>query len=258
MLDILQKDTVPAKRKESIVRVTSGSSPEVAKMVDELYGSILDVETYLAPSIKVAEAAKLVENCQRDLNISFVNELALIFDKMDISTIAVLEAAKTKWNFLDFKPGLVGGHCISVDPYYMIHGAKAFDYFPAVIGAGRAVNEEMGKFAAHKCMKLMTQKGITLNGVKVLILGFAYKSNCSDFRNTKVIDLYNELLDFGVKASVYDPLVDKSEVLIENGIELENTFSLENYQVVIKALNHDEFKTLNLSDTQLLISNLFG
>ncbi|MCL4166307.1 UNVERIFIED_CONTAM: hypothetical protein GTU68_047998, partial [Idotea baltica] len=245
------------KRVESIIRVTSGSSKGVADMVDKLYGSIMEVETYLAPSIKVAEAAKLAENCQRDLNISFVNELALIFDRMNISTSEVLKAAKTKWNFLDFKPGLVGGHCISVDPYYMIQKARALEYDPKVIGAGRLVNEEMGKFIAHKCMKLMAKKGIALNGAKVLILGFAYKANCSDFRNTKVIDLYEELLDFGVQVNVYDPLVDNVEVLKENGLELEENLNLEVYEVVIVAVNHDDFETLNLGDIPLVIRDLF-
>ncbi|MCL4143822.1 UNVERIFIED_CONTAM: hypothetical protein GTU68_019583 [Idotea baltica] len=246
------------KRVESIIRVTSGSSKGVAEMVDKLYGSIMEVGTYLAPSIKVAEAAKLAENCQRDLNISFVNELALIFDRMNISTSEVLKAAKTKWNFLDFKPGLVGGHCISVDPYYMIHKARALDYDPKVIGAGRLVNEEMGRFIAHKCMKLMTRKGIALNETKVLILGFAYKANCSDFRNTKVIDLYKELLGFGVQASVYDPLVDNTEVSKESGLELEEKLNLEDYEVVIVAVNHDCFVTLNLEGIPLVINDLFN
>ncbi|WP_341226367.1 nucleotide sugar dehydrogenase [uncultured Arcticibacterium sp.] len=237
---------------ESIVRVTSGSSPEIAKMVDELYRSILEVETHLAPSIKVAEAAKLVENCQRDVNISFVNELALIFDKMGIETNDVLIAAKTKWNFLDFKPGLVGGHCISVDPYYMIYKARALDYDPKVIGAGRLVNEEMGKFAAHKAMKIITAQGLNLIGLRILVLGFAYKENCSDFRNTKVLDLVNELKDFGAVVSVYDPLVDRDSVVKEMGIEVSEKPEFKKNEVVILAVNHIEFGNLNFGDALLL------
>lgn len=232
---------------ESIVRVTSGSSKEVAKMVDELYASIMKAETYLAPSIKVAEAAKLVENCQRDVNISFVNELALIFDKMGIETNDVLNAAKTKWNFLDFKPGLVGGHCISVDPYYMIYKARTFDYDPKVIGAGRLVNEEMGKFAAHKAMKALTTQGLNLIGLRILVLGFAYKENCSDFRNTKVLDLVNELKDFGAIVTVYDPLVDKELVLKETGLKISETVDFETNAVAILAVNHIQFERLDLS-----------
>ncbi|AWW00955.1 Vi polysaccharide biosynthesis protein VipA/TviB [Arcticibacterium luteifluviistationis] len=243
---------------ESIVRVTSGSSPEVAKMVDSLYSSIMVVETYLAPSIKVAEAAKLVENCQRDVNISFVNELALIFDKMGIETNEVLNAAKTKWNFLDFKPGLVGGHCISVDPYYMIHKANALGYNPKLIGAGREVNEEMGKFAAHKAMKIIVSKGLNLIGLRILVLGFAYKENCSDFRNTKALDLINELKDFGALVSVYDPLVDKKSVLNETGIEILENVELETYAVTIVAVDHIEFKQLNIDKRSLFNVHLFA
>lgn len=225
-----------------IVRVSSGSNKDVANMVDDLYSSILLAKTYRTPSIKVAEAAKLIENCQRDVNISFVNELALLFDKMGIDTQEVLKAAKTKWNFLDFRPGLVGGHCISVDPYYLIHKAKALGYAPEVIGAGRIVNENMGRFVAHKCMKLMTQKGISLRGAKALILGFAYKENCGDFRNTKVIDIHNELKDFGLEVSIFDPWVSSSKVLEVYGIDLLKDYSINQYDLIIHAVPHKTFE----------------
>ncbi|MGL4630424.1 MAG: nucleotide sugar dehydrogenase, partial [Leadbetterella sp.] len=182
----------------NIVKITSGSTPEIADFVDSLYNSILLNGTHKAPSLKVAEAAKLIENCQRDVNISFVNELALIFDRMAIDTNEVLEAAGSKWNFLPFKPGLVGGHCIGVDPYYMIHKAESLGYFPAVIGAGRRINDNMGLFVANKVVKLMIQKGIQIKGSKALILGFTFKENCPDIRNTRVIDIYEELKEFGL------------------------------------------------------------
>jgi UDP-N-acetyl-D-galactosamine dehydrogenase len=188
-----------------IIKITSGSTPEVADFVDELYGSIITAGTYKAPSMKVAEAAKIVENCQRDVNISFVNELALIFDKMNIDTTEVLEAAGTKWNFLPFRPGLVGGHCIGVDPYYMIHKAESLGYHPALIGAGRRINDNMSIFVANKVVKLMIQKGIAVKGAKALILGITFKENCPDIRNTGVISLYKELLDFGLSVNIYDP-----------------------------------------------------
>lgn len=225
-----------------IVRITSGSNEAVSAFVDALYQSILRVKTYQAPSIKIAEAAKLVENCQRDVNISFVNELALIFDKMGLSTADVLDAARTKWNFLDFRPGLVGGHCISVDPYYMIHKSKTIGYVPEVIGAGRRVNEDMGKFVAHKCMKLMAKRNISLFGSKALILGFAYKENSADFRNTKVADIYRELSDFGLQVQVYDPVVNKNEVYEKYGIKLCENLPNKNFQLIIKAVSHKIFQ----------------
>ena len=185
-----------------------------------------------------------MENCQRDVNISYVNELALIFDKMGLSTQEVLEAAKTKWNFMDFKPGLVGGHCISVDPYYLIHSSKKLGYYPQVIGAGRAVNDEMGKYVAHKCMKLMAAKRIPLQGAKVLILGFAYKANCDDFRNTKSIDIYEELKDFGLHVQITDSHVNPSKFKEKFGFELVQNFNVNEFDLIIHAVAHGSYQEL--------------
>ena len=203
-----------------IKKVTSGSTPEIAQFVDSLYGSIITAGTYLATSIKVAEASKAIENAQRDVNISFVNELALIFDKMGIDTTEVLEAAGTKWNFLKFKPGLVGGHCIGVDPYYLLHKSESLGYYPQVILSGRRVNDNMGIFVANKLVKLLIKKGHKIDGCKVLILGVTFKENCPDIRNSRVIDVYNELKEFGIDVDVYDPWADKHEVSEEYGIQL--------------------------------------
>lgn len=230
-----------------ILKITSGSTPEVANTVNALYGSIIEAGTYQAASIKVAEAAKLIENCQRDVNISFVNELALIFDRMGIDTTEVLEAAGTKWNFLKFKPGLVGGHCIGVDPYYMIHKAEQLGYYPAVIGAGRRVNDNMGIFVANKVIKLMVQKGIQIKGAKALILGFTFKENCPDIRNTRVIDIYDELKQFGLEVAVYDPWADKAEVKDEYGISLLDSLET-NYSAIVLAVNHAHFQEIALAD----------
>lgn len=224
----------------NILKITSGSTPEIAEFVNNLYSSIITGGTHMAPSIKVAEAAKLIENCQRDVNISFVNELALIFDRMSIDTSEVLEAAGTKWNFLRFKPGLVGGHCIGVDPYYMIHKAESLGYFPAVIGAGRRINDNMGIFVANKVIKLMIQKGIQIKGAKALILGITFKENCPDIRNTRVVDIFNELEAFGLMVDIYDPWANKEEVQHEYGLKLVENVS-EKYQAVILAVSHDEF-----------------
>lgn len=231
-----------------ILKITSGSTLEIANFVDDLYNSILEAGTHKAPSIKVAEAAKLVENCQRDVNISFVNELALIFDKMNIDTTDVLEAAGSKWNFLKFKPGLVGGHCIGVDPYYMIHKAESMGYYPAVIGAGRRINDNMGIFVANKVIKLMIQKGIQIKGAKALILGITFKENCPDIRNTRVIDIYAELKEYGLDVDVYDPWADKEEIKDEYGIELTQSLDVA-YEVIILAVNHSMF--LNTDVTKL-------
>lgn len=247
-----------------ILKITSGSTPEVANTVNALYTSIIEAGTYQAASIKVAEAAKLIENCQRDVNISFVNELALIFDRMGIDTTEVLEAAGTKWNFLKFKPGLVGGHCIGVDPYYMIHKAEQLGYYPAVIGAGRRVNDNMGIFVANKVIKLMVQKGIQIKGAKALILGFTFKENCPDIRNTRVIDIYDELKQFGLEVAVYDPWANKAEVAEEYGISLLDSLE-SNYSAIVLAVNHNQFQELTLAniaepeyvifDTKSAISN---
>lgn len=230
-----------------ILKITSGSIPSVATFVDNLYNSILEAGTHKAPSIKVAEAAKLIENCQRDVNISFVNELALIFDRMGIDTTEVLEAAGSKWNFLKFKPGLVGGHCIGVDPYYMIHKAESLGYFPSVIGAGRRINDNMGIFVANKVIKLMIQKGIQIKGAKALILGITFKENCPDIRNTRVVDIYAELKEYGLEVDVYDPWADKEEIKNEYNINLLDSPSLNN-EMVILAVAHDIFSKLEIKD----------
>lgn len=224
-----------------IKKVTSGSTPEIAEFINSLYAEIITAGTHLAPSIKVAEASKAIENAQRDVNISFVNELALIFDRMDIDTSDVLEAAGTKWNFLKYKPGLVGGHCIGVDPYYLAYKSNAVGYVPQVILSGRKVNEDMGIFIANKVVKLILAKGDKVKGEKVLILGFAFKENCPDIRNTRVIDIHRELTQFGLDLDVYDPWANPQEVLKEYGIKLEQTLSPKNYKAVIVAVAHNEF-----------------
>ncbi|HEX8608780.1 MAG TPA: nucleotide sugar dehydrogenase, partial [Pedobacter sp.] len=224
-----------------IKKVTSGSTPEIARFIDELYREIITAGTHLAPSIKVAEASKAIENAQRDVNISFVNELALIFDRLDIDTADVLEAAGTKWNFLKYKPGLVGGHCIGVDPYYLAYKSNAVGYVPQVILSGRKVNEDMGIFIANKVVKLILAKGDKVKGEKVLILGFAFKENCPDIRNTRVIDIHRELTQFGLDLDIYDPWANQEDVHKEYGIMLEQELSLKSYKAVIVAVAHNEF-----------------
>jgi UDP-N-acetyl-D-galactosamine dehydrogenase len=224
-----------------IKKVTSGSTPEIAEFINNLYSEIITAGTHLAPSIKVAEASKAIENAQRDVNISFVNELALIFDRMDIDTSDVLEAASTKWNFLKYKPGLVGGHCIGVDPYYLAYKSNALGYVPQVILSGRKVNEDMGIFIANKVVKLILAKGDKVKGEKVLILGFAFKENCPDIRNTRVIDIYKELTQFGLDLDIYDPWASQEEVHKEYGIRLEQELKLKDYKAVIVAVAHNEF-----------------
>ena len=232
----------------AIKKVTSGSTPEVASKIDLLYASIIHAGTYKAPSIKVAEAAKAIENAQRDLNISLMNELALIFDRMDIDTTEVLEAAATKWNFLRFKPGLVGGHCIGVDPYYLTHKAQQVGYNPQVILSGRTVNDGMGAFVARKTVKLMIQKDIKIKGAKALVLGFTFKENCPDIRNTKVIDVVDELKEFGVAVDVYDPYASKERVKEEFGFSLmESEPNLSDYHGVIVAVAHDAFLAMDFA-----------
>jgi len=232
----------------TIKKVTSGSNPATARKVDELYKSIITAGTHLAPSIKVAEASKAIENAQRDVNISFVNELALIFDRMNIDTNDVLAAASTKWNFLPFKPGLVGGHCISVDPYYLAHKAESLGYHPAVILSGRRVNDEMGIFVATKVIKLMIGKGIPIKNSNVLILGITFKENCPDIRNTKVIDIYKELITYGVNVDVNDPWANKNNVMNEYGIELTKTLNLQKYQAIILTVAHNEYNHLKIDE----------
>ena len=236
-----------------ILKVTSGSTPEIAQEVDALYASIIDAGTHLAPNIKVAEAAKVIENAQRDINIAFVNELALIFDKLGIDTHHVLAAAETKWNFLPFKPGLVGGHCIGVDPYYLTYKAKEVGYHPDVILSGRRINDNMGIHVANKVVKLMIHKGHTVKGAKVLVLGITFKENCPDIRNSRVIDVIRELQDFGCDVDVYDPWADPEEAKQKYDIDLLNTqhstLSTQHYDAIVLAVAHEQFKNLNLTAT---------
>ncbi len=226
-----------------ILKVTSGSTPESAQIIDVLYKSIITAGTHLAPSIKVAEAAKVIENSQRDINIAFVNELAMIFNKLDIDTDAVLEAAGTKWNFLPFKPGLVGGHCIGVDPYYLTYKAQQVGYNPEIILAGRRLNDNMGTYVASQVIKLMLKKGKQIEGDRVLVLGMTFKENCPDIRNTRVIDLIAELQEFGTKVDGYDPWADPKEVEREYKITLtpKKSLDIQNYDAVILAVAHDLF-----------------
>lgn len=226
-----------------IKKVTSGSTPEIAEWVDQLYRSIITVGTHKASSIKVAEASKAIENAQRDVNISFVNELALIFDRMDIDTSEVLEAAGTKWNFLNFKPGLVGGHCIGVDPYYLLHKSESLGYYPQVILSGRRVNDNMGLFVANKLVKLLIQKGKKIGGAKTLMLGITFKENCPDIRNSRVVDIYRELRDFGMEVDVYDPWANKAEVKKEHGIDLVSELA-PTYDAIVLTVAHQEFLNL--------------
>ena len=228
-----------------IKKVTSGSTDSIAEEVDQLYKTIIEAGTHKASSIKVAEASKAIENAQRDLNISFVNELALIFDRMEIDTQEVLAAAGTKWNFLNFKPGLVGGHCISVDPYYLAHKAESLGYYPEVILSGRRVNDTMGLFVANKVVKLMNKKGIPVRKAKALILGITFKENCPDIRNSKVPDIYEELKSFGMEVDVCDPYAQKEEVKHEYNIEL--TANLRSYDAIILAVSHKEFLALDVT-----------
>ena len=227
-----------------IVKVTSGSTPEVANFIDDLYGSIIIAGTHKAPSIEVAEASKAIENAQRDVNISFINELALIFDRMKIDTMDVLDAASTKWNFLNFKPGLVGGHCIGVDPYYLAHKAESVGYTPEVILSGRRVNDNMGIFIANKLIKAMIDRGMKLKGSKVLLLGITFKENCPDIRNTKVIDIYKELVDFGIDVDVYDPHANVYQTISLLDISLSN--KLKKYDSILLAVSHKEFLLLDI------------
>jgi UDP-N-acetyl-D-galactosamine dehydrogenase len=226
-----------------IKKVTSGSTPEIAEKVDQLYRSIITAGTHKAPSMKVAEASKAIENAQRDVNISFVNELALIFDRMGIDTTEVLEAAGTKWNFLNFKPGLVGGHCIGVDPYYLLHKSESLGYYPQVILSGRRVNDNMGIFVANKLVKLLINKGQKIGGAKTLMLGITFKENCPDIRNSRVVDIYKELVDFGMDVDVYDPWANAAEVKHEHGIELVSKLA-DQYQAIVLTVAHNEFLEL--------------
>ena len=230
-----------------ILKVTSGSTPEIADKVDQLYASIITAGTHKASSIKVAEAAKVIENAQRDINIAFVNELAKIFNRMGIDTAEVLEAAGTKWNFLPFKPGLVGGHCIGVDPYYLAQKAQEVGYHPEIILAGRRMNDSMGGYVATEAIKLMIKREIPVLNARVLLLGMTFKENCPDIRNTRAIDIYRELQTYDVDLQVYDPWASKAEVMHEYGIEMVDSPEGK-YDGIILAVAHNEFKSLDLSD----------
>ncbi len=228
-----------------IKKVTSGSTSEIATIVDDLYASIITAGTHKAPSIKVAEASKAIENAQRDVNISFVNELALIFERMGIDTNDVIEAAGTKWNFLKYRPGLVGGHCIGVDPYYLAHKAESLGYHPQVILSGRRVNDMMGMFVANKVVKLMIQNGVAVKNSNALVLGITFKENCPDIRNSKVVDIYNELIQYNINVDVYDPHANINEVYAEYGILLADSLNTKVYDSIILAVAHDEFLKIN-------------
>tara|TARA_Y100000815_G_scaffold228843_2_gene217971 strand:- start:8038 stop:9312 length:1275 start_codon:yes stop_codon:yes gene_type:complete len=230
---------------DKILKVTSGSTPQVADIVDELYASVIEAGTFKASSIKVAEAAKVIENSQRDINIAFVNELAKIFNLMEIDTSEVLEAAGTKWNFLPFKPGLVGGHCIGVDPYYLAQKAKQVGYHPEIILAGRRLNDSMGPYVASQVIKLMAQKDIKIKGSKVLLLGLTFKENCPDVRNTRVVDVYHELVQYGCEVDVFDPMVNMDEVKAVYDIDMI-TEPQDNYNGVVLAVGHSAFAKMDI------------
>lgn len=233
-------------RLPNIMKVTSGSSPKSAKFIDQIYRKIIIAGTHQAESIKVAEAAKVIENTQRDLNISLINELAIIFNLMEIDTEAVLRAAETKWNFLKFRPGLVGGHCIGVDPYYLTHKAESLGYNPEIILAGRRMNDAMASFVSSQLIKLLAKKGIKINQSKILILGLSFKEDCPDIRNTKVVDIISELKEYNCKVSVYDPWVDKFSAKKEYDIDLLDKPEIDKYDAIVIAVAHKQFKKLGI------------
>ena len=235
-------------RVTNIKKITSGSTPEVADLVDAVYNQIVTVGTHKASSIKVAEAAKVIENTQRDVNIALINELALIFNKLGIDTEEVLKAAGTKWNFLPFRPGLVGGHCIGVDPYYLTHKAQSIGYHPEIILAGRRLNDSMGAYVANQLVKAMLKKRMVVDGAKVLVMGLAFKENCPDLRNTKIIDIVAELEDYNIQVDVYDPWVDASQAQHEYGINPISTPQAGQYDGIILAVAHQQFKDLSASE----------
>lgn len=239
-----------------ILKVTSGSTPEIGKKVNELYASIITAGTHLAPTIKVAEAAKVIENSQRDINIAFVNELAIIFNKLGINTNDVLAAAGTKWNFLPFRPGLVGGHCIGVDPYYLTHKAQSIGYNPEIILAGRRLNDNMGIYVANQVIKLMIKKGHKIEGSKVLVLGITFKENCPDIRNSRVIDVIEELQEFGCNIDVYDPWADTKEVEHEYNLKLIKELNIAKYEAIVLAVAHNEFKQLKLKTNENIVFDI--
>ena len=242
-------------RLPSIVKVTSGSTPEVAEFVNSLYGAIITAGTFKASSIKVAEAAKVIENTQRDVNIALVNELSLIFNKLGINTQEVLQAAGTKWNFLPFRPGLVGGHCIGVDPYYLTHKAQEVGYHPNMILAGRRLNDQMGHHIGAQVIKLMVKKKIDTVNCRVLIMGLTFKEDCPDLRNTRVVDIIEELSDFGVQVDVYDPWVNSAEALEEYGINLVTGIAPDTYDAVVVAVAHRQFREMAVEELRALCRN---
>src|SRR5690606_38422804 len=229
------------RKVHNIVKVTSGSTTEIASVVDDLYNAIIEVGTHKAPSMKVAEASKIIENTQRDLNISLINELALIFDRIGIDTLEVLEAAGSKWNFLPFRPGLVGGHCIGVDPYYLTHKAEAIGYHPEIILAGRRLNDSMGGYVVSQLVKTMTKRRIQVQGSKVLVMGLTFKENCPDLRNTRVVDIVRELGEYNIDVDVYDPWVDAGEAMHEYGITPIDSPQAGSYDGIILAVSHEQF-----------------
>lgn len=239
-------------RVTTIKKVTSGSTPEIAEVVDALYNEIIVAGTHKASSIKVAEAAKVIENTQRDLNIALINELAVIFNKMDIDTEAVLKAAGTKWNFLPFRPGLVGGHCIGVDPYYLTHKAQALGYHPEIILAGRRLNDSMGNYVVAQFVKAMTKKRIQVDGARILVMGLTFKENCPDLRNTRVVDIVAELKEYNCEVDVYDPWVTAEESVHEYGISPVATVNPATYDGIILAVSHDEFRAMGAEGIRAL------
>ena len=239
-------------RVTNILKITSGSTPEVADFVDQVYNLVIEAGTHKASSIKVAEAAKVIENTQRDVNIALINELAIIFNKMGIDTEAVLQAAGTKWNFLPFRPGLVGGHCIGVDPYYLTHKAQAIGYHPEIILAGRRLNDSMGAYVVTQLVKGMIKKKIQVEGAKVLVLGLSFKENCPDIRNTKIIDIVHELKEYHMEVDVYDPWVDASEAEDEYAITPVQSVKADTYDAVILAVAHNQFKEMGVTEIRAL------
>ncbi|MHA8051663.1 nucleotide sugar dehydrogenase [Aquirufa sp. ROCK-SH2] len=233
---------------EKILKVTSGSTPEVGEKIDQLYKSVIIAGTHLAPSIKVAEAAKVIENAQRDINIAFVNELAKIFNLMEINTHDVLAAAGTKWNFLPFKPGLVGGHCIGVDPYYLAQKAQELGYHPEIILAGRRINDSMAEYVAAQIIKLMIKKGISIKGANLLMLGITFKENCPDIRNTKIVDLINSLKEYGINVTIYDPWANPDEVKREYNLNLSSDLMDSKFDAIVTGVGHDIFKSFNINN----------
>ncbi|SHG48362.1 UDP-N-acetyl-D-galactosamine dehydrogenase [Flavobacterium micromati] len=242
---------------DKIVKVTAGSTPEIGLQVDALYKSVITAGTHLAPTIKVAEAAKVIENSQRDINIAFVNELAKIFNLLDIDTHAVLEAAGTKWNFLPFKPGLVGGHCIGVDPYYLAQKAQEKGYHPEIILAGRRLNDSMGEYVASQVVKLMIKKGITINGAELLMLGITFKENCPDVRNTKIVDVIAALKDYGIKITIYDPWANPDEIKHEYNLKTTQEIPNQKFDAIVLGVSHKEFLESDFSTMQKLRSIIY-